>query len=107
MVDNNEKDISLQQGTSTSLPDRNAKWVSGVTGGVASAFVTILFLVIPVVNTWLENTKQVQVLQIKNTAEQVEYITKRMQDSDKERDLYKSEMIEAQKELRECKLKKS
>lgn len=86
-----------------SLRDRTPKWVSGVSGGLAGAVATILFIVIPVINTWLANTKEVSLAQIKNTAEQIEYITKRMEDSDKERDLYKSEMLLCQRELRELK----
>lgn len=81
--------------------NRNGKWVSGLGGGVAGAIATILFIVIPVINTWLANAKEVSLAQIKNTAEQVEYITKRMADSDKERDLYKSEMIVYQRKARE------
>lgn len=85
------------------LRGRHARWMSGGTGGLVGALCTLLFIVIPVINTWLANTKEVQVLQIKNTAEQIDYITKRMNDSDKERDLYKSEMLSCQKELRELK----
>lgn len=85
---------------------RDGKWISSVSGGLVSAIATILFIVIPVVNTWLANTKEISLAQIKNTAEQIEYITKRMQDSDKERDLYKSEMISCQQELRQLKLSK-
>jgi hypothetical protein len=83
-----------------------ARWIPGVSGGLAGAIVTILFIVIPVVNTWLANTKEISLAQIKNTAEQIEYVTSRMRDSDKERDLYKAEMLRAQQELRECKNKK-
>lgn len=97
----NEKKTILAQ-----LSGRNAKWVPSVSGGLAGAIVTILFIVIPSVNTWLANTKEISLAQIKNTAEQIAYITKRMEDSDKERDLYKSEMLKAQQELRDCKGKK-
>lgn len=85
------------------FPSGAAKWVPSISGGLAGAVVTILFIVIPSVNTWLANTKEVNLAQIKNTAEQMAYITKRMEDSDKERDLYKAEMLSCQKELRELK----
>lgn len=87
------------------LHHRSGKWVSGLGGGVAGAVATILFVVIPVINTWLANTKEISLAQIKNTAEQIEYISKRMNDSDKERDLYRHEMLVCQKELRELKRK--
>jgi len=83
------------------LPSGAAKWVPSISGGLAGAVVTILFIVIPSVNTWLANTKEVNLAQIKNTAEQIAYITKRMEDSDRERDLYKQEMLSCQKQLRE------
>lgn len=96
------------------LPDRSAKWISSSAGGLVGAIGTVLFIVIPVIQTWLANTKEIQISQIKNnadqiayitrtTAEQIQYITKRMEDSDKERDLYKKEMLECQRELRASK----
>lgn len=85
------------------LPSGPAKWVPSISGGLAGAIATILFIVIPTVNTWLANTKEVNLAQIKNTAEQIAYITKRMEDSDRERDLYKQEMLTCQKQLRELK----
>lgn len=87
------------------LSERAAKWVSGVSGGVAGALLTALFIIIPVINTWLENSKEISMAQIRNSAEQIEYITKRMADSDKERDLYKKEMLETQSQLRELQKK--
>ena len=100
MGENNDKKRDFEEELNSSLRDSSSKWISGISGGVVSAIITVLFLVIPVVNTWLTNTKEVQILQIKNTSEQVAYITKRMEDSDKERDLYKKEMLECQQELR-------
>lgn len=85
------------------LRDRTPKWVSGGVGGVAGALGTFLLLVIPVVNTWLANAREVSLAQIKNSADQIAYVKKRMEDSDKERDIYKSEMLSCQKELRELK----
>lgn len=87
----------------TTLRDRTPKWVSGVGGGFLGGLTTILFLIIPVVNTWIANAKEISLAQVRNSAEQIEYITRRMQDSDKERDLYKSEMLQCQQELRALK----
>ena len=104
MGDNeNEKSSTNSQSTNinAALSDRAVKWVSGLGGGVVSAVVTILFIVTPVVNTWLANTKEVSLAQIKVSTEQIQYVTQRMADSDKERDLYKQEMLRAQKELRD------
>lgn len=103
MENQDEKINSALDGAQGGVSNRTNKWLPGVTGGVASAIITAILLVIPVINTWLENTKQIQLQQIKNTAEQVEYITKRMVDSDKERDLYKKEMLDCQHELRNLK----
>lgn len=85
------------------LPSRSERWLSSGAGGLVGAIGTILVIVIPVVNTWLENTKQIQLEQMKNSAEQIKYAVQRMQDSDKERDLYKAEMLECQKQLRDTK----
>lgn len=87
------------------LSERATKWVSGVSGGVAGALLTALFIIIPVINTWLENSKEISMAQIKNSAEQISYISQRMSDSDKERDLYKSELMKVQQELRELQRK--
>lgn len=87
------------------LSERTTKWVSSVSGGVAGALLTALFIIIPVINTWLENSKEISMAQIKNSAEQLDYITRRMSDSDKERDLYKKEMLETQAQLRELQKK--
>lgn len=95
-----EDEKNTKPGELTLLRDGSARWISGVSGGLAGALLTALLLVIPVVNTWLANTKEIQLQQIKNSADQIEYVTKRMQDSDKERDLYKSEMLACQKQLR-------
>lgn len=107
---------AANEGLSLSFSNRPGKWVSSGLGGLVGAFGTLLVIVIPVVNTWLANAKEISLAQIKNNADQiailtqensdrVKYITQRMSDSDKERDLYKSEMMSCQKELREIKLK--
>lgn len=111
MGEENDKE---KQSSVLPLSDRSAKWISSGTGGLVGAVCTVLFIVIPVIQTWLANTKEIQISQIKNnadqiayitktTAEQIAYITKRMEDSDKERDLYKKEMLECQKEMRSLK----
>ena len=89
--------------------DRVRKWGPGVGGGFASALGTFLFLIIPVINTWLANAKEISLAQVKNSAEQIQYISKRMEDSDKERDLYRTAMnslnakvIELQDKLFNC-----
>ncbi len=101
--ENNGKDIRNLSYTNLNgaLSERATKWVSGVSGGVAGALLTALFIIIPVINTWLENSKEISMAQIRNSSEQIAYITKRMEDSDKERDLYKKEMLETQAQLRE------
>ncbi len=91
--------------TVATLSHRSGKWVSSGIGGLVGAIGTILVIVIPVVNTWLANTKEISLAQIQNSADQIKYAVERMKDSDKERDLYKSEMLACQKELRELKLK--
>lgn len=103
-MENNNDNIGekiSQGGFHGTFSNGNGRWVSRISGGMGGAIVTILFIVIPVVNTWLANAKEVSLAQIKNTADQIAYITQRMADSDKERDLYKQEMIAAQKKLRE------
>jgi hypothetical protein len=88
------------------VPKKSDLWVSRLSGTVGGVVLVSFSLFIPVVNTWLANSREIQILQIKNTAEQVAYITKRMEDADKERDLYKKEMLECQQELRELRGKK-
>lgn len=88
------------------VPKEHDRWLSRFSGTVGGMVLVSFSILIPVVNTWLENTKEVQILQIKNTAEQVAYITKRMEDADRERDLYKKEMLLCQQELREARGKR-
>jgi hypothetical protein len=106
MDEHNDSNTDETKNLLAQLPSGAAKWVPSISGGLAGAIATVLFIVIPTVNTWLANTKEVSLAQIKNTAEQIAYITQRMQDSDKERDLYKAEMLKAQQELRECRNEK-
>jgi hypothetical protein len=83
--------------------DRAEKQLSSGIGAVVGVFGTLLVIVIPVVQTWLNNAKEISLAQIQYSKEQVEIFKSRMQDSDKERDLYKSEMLVCQKDLRQCK----
>ena len=101
MVHEDDKDGEKQ--TLERFPTKFPEWIPNISGGLVGSICTVLFIVIPVVNTWLANAREVSLAQIKNNADQIAYITKRMDDSDKERDLYKSEMIQCQKELRELK----
>ena len=80
---------------------RPGKWVSGGIGGLVGAVGTVLVIVIPVINTWLANTKEISLAQIKTTQEQIDFTIRRMQDSEKERDLYRQEMTVAQTKGRE------
>ena len=97
-AENSREGVSLPH-----FPKKRDIWVSRISGSMGGVVLTSIAILIPLINTWLANTREVQLLQIKNTAEQVAYITKRMEDSDKERDLYKAEMLACQKELREKK----
>lgn len=99
----NNKNNNAYSDVNGTLSERANKWVSGSAGGLVGGILAVLFVVVPVINTWLSNTKEVSLAQIKNSADQIEYITKRMIDSDKERDLYKQEMIQCQAELRKRK----
>lgn len=83
------------------LPSGSSKWVSSVGGGVASAIATFLLVILPVVNTWLANAKEVSLAQLKVAQEQLDYREQRRSDAEKERDLYRSEMLSAQKQARE------
>jgi hypothetical protein len=87
------------------IRDSRGKWVPGISGGLAGGVATLLFIVIPVINTWLANAKEISLAQIKNSADQIAYISKRMEDSDKERDLYKSELLKAQLAARDLEAK--
>jgi len=83
------------------LRNSSPKWVPSVGGGVASAAATFLIVILPIVNTWLANAKEVSLAQLEVAKEQMDYKDARKLDAEKERDLYKTEMLEAQKELRE------
>lgn len=93
------KNEAVQPGA---LPDRAQKWLSSGAGGLVGAVGTLLVIVIPVVNTWLSNTKEIQLQQLKNSGEQIQYAVQRMHDTEKERDLYREEMTVAQRDLRTC-----
>ncbi len=107
----NGKDTSsVQSGT---LPDRAEKRISSSLGGMAGAVGTLLVIVIPVVNTWLSNAKEISLAQIKNSAEQIAYIERRCAETDKERDLYRNELTsvrmkanELEDKLHSCKCPK-
>lgn len=84
---------------------------------MGGAVITFTVLVLPSLNTYLANAKDISLAGIKDNAdkiailtkehaERMEYITQRMKDADKERDLYKSEMLSCQKELRSLRLGK-
>lgn len=79
----------------------SVKWLPSVSGGVASALATFLIVIVPVVNTWLANAREVALAQLKVAQEQLDYKDQRKSDAEKERDLYKIEMLEAQKGERE------
>lgn len=101
----NGEDFSQEENQSrlfTTLRNRTPEWVSGVGGGLAGGVATILFLILPSINTWIANVKEISLAQVKTNQEQIDYVVRRMEDSDKERDLYKQEMLTAQKELRAC-----
>jgi hypothetical protein len=106
MVEENEKEnpkTSNDFDGVRGFPKKRDIWVSSVSGGLGGVVLGSMAFLIPVVNTWLSNSREIQILQIKNTSEQIAYITKRMEDSDKERDLYKREMLECQQQLRDVK----
>lgn len=103
-----EKDTRDLESSPRAIPSGFSRWVAGGTGGFLGGLLAILYVVNPTINTWLQNAKEfqqsqkeVQLAQVKTNQEQINYITKRMEDSDKERDLYKSEMLSCQKEIRE------
>lgn len=102
-MDGNNDNGYPKNGILARIPTGVKERLPGISGGVAGGLLTALFIVIPVIQTWLANTKEVSLAQIKASAEQIAYITQRMADSDKERDLYKNEMLSCQKELRELK----
>ena len=83
------------------FPSGGSKWISSVGGGVASAIATFLIIILPIVNTWLANAKEVSLAQLRVAQEQLDYKDARKLDAEKERDLYKSEMLAAQKDERE------
>lgn len=108
--DNFNKEIQTS-GTSGTFSNRSGKWVTRIGGGLAGGVITFVILVLPTVNTLIANARDISMAQIKENANniavvreqtdrQIAYITKRMEDSDKERDLYKAEMLACQKELR-------
>lgn len=101
----NNNDNLTSKDVDGAFSDRTTRWVSGISGGLAGALLTALVIVIPVINTWLTNTKEISMAQIENSAEQINYISKRMEDSNKERDFYKNEMLQIQNQLRELEKK--
>jgi hypothetical protein len=103
MVEQDDRKRIKDEDVLVRLRNSSSKWVPSISGGLVGSICTVLFIIIPVVNTWLANAKEISLAQIRNNAEQIAYITKRMEDSDKERDLYRQEMTTCQKELRELK----
>lgn len=97
MGEQNDKNTDEEKNLLARLPGSSSKWVSSVGGGVASAIATFLIVIIPIVNTWLANTKEISLAQLKLAQEQLDYKDARKLDAEKERDLYKAEMLEAQK----------
>lgn len=101
MDEQNDKKTIKDEDILARFRDRGLKWVPSVGGGVASAIATFLIVILPVVNTWLSNAKEVSLAQLEVAKEQMDYKDARKLDAEKERDLYKSEMLITQKALRE------
>ena len=110
MDEHNESQTSPSPDPHTKLSRNRDIGLSRITGGLSG----ILALLIPVMYFWLSNSKEVSLAQIKNNAEQIAYITRtcteqmdykdaRKLDAEKERDLYKTEMLACQQELRKLK----
>jgi hypothetical protein len=87
------------------LRNSGSKWIPSVSGGVASAVATFLLVILPVVNTWLANAKEISLAQLKVAQDQLDYKDSRKLDAEKERDLYKKEMLEAHQAEREAEAK--
>lgn len=79
----------------------SSKWIPSIGGGVVSAAATFLIVILPIVNTWLANAKEVSLAQLQVAREQLDYKDQRKNDAEKERDLYKSEMLKSQQTERE------
>lgn len=86
MGEDNEHPTNEEKTLLAGLRDSRAKWLSSVSGGVASAVATFLIVILPVVNTWLANAKEVALAQLKVTQEQLDYKESRKLDAEKERD---------------------
>lgn len=106
MDEQHESTNKSQKDASTKLSRSRDLVVSRFFGGLTGLFT----LLVPLIYFWITSTEKVSLAQIavateqvRVTAEQIQYITKRMNDSDMERDLYKSEMLACQKELRSLK----
>lgn len=96
-----EDDKDTKENILARFPTSVPKWLPSVGGGVASAAATFLIVILPVVNTWLANAKEISLAQLKVAQEQLDYKDARKLDAEKERDLYKGEMLKAQKNERE------
>ena len=101
MEEQNDRKTVKEEDVLARLRDSGSKWVPSVSGGVVSAAATFLIVILPLVNTWLANAKEVSLAQLQVAQEQMDYKDARKLDAEKERDLYKSEMLIAQKQNRE------
>lgn len=101
MGDNNDKNTIEEESILARLPSSSSKWISSIGGGVASAVATFLIIILPIVNTWLANAKEISLAQLKVAQDQLDYKDARKADAEKERDLYKAEMLKAQKDERD------
>jgi hypothetical protein len=101
MVEQDDRKRIKDEDVLVRLRNSGSKWIPSVSGGVASAAATFLIVILPIVNTWLANAKEVSLAQLEVAKEQMDYKDARKLDAEKERDLYKSEMLIAQKAVRE------
>lgn len=92
MDEQNDRKTDKAEDVLARLRDSSPKWVPSVSGGVVSAAATFLIVILPLVNTWLANAKEVSLAQLQVAKEQMDYKDQRRLDSEKERDLYREQM---------------
>lgn len=65
-----------------------------VAGGLGGVFLTALLVLVPLLNTYLANVKEIAIAQAQTSAQQIAYLTTRMNDFEKDLVACKLELAE-------------